>query len=174
MDMEIAAVSQSTHWLVLWNICGAISIFAVFLFYKLSSKEKPHNWRGSYGFISQDWYLNNILPIWLWCCMQYCMIMTRDASWAPFVYRDELRLEHGQMITPIVLYGCNYSPMPNFNGGLVNPPLKLRYGWVIIFDVKPCFVYLSMSQSRLVSVIKRDPMSLYNMNTNSNSNCLLA
>ena len=40
--------------------------------------------------------------------------------------------------------GCNYSSCPNFNGGLIKPPLKLGYGWVITSHRNHVCDYLCM------------------------------
>ena len=51
----------------------------------------------------------------------------------------------------------NYSSMPNFNGGLAKPPLKLEHRWITTSHINYWDGYLSMSKCNLNHVSKTVP-----------------
>ena len=59
--------------------------------------------------------------------------------------RHHLRSEHELVSIPLFSVGYNYSPTPNFSGGLVNPLLLFGYGGLI---TPHCFVWMYLSQSQ--------------------------
>ena len=75
-----------------------------------------------------------------------------------------LSSKHGEIIAlQKNSIGCNYSPMPNFKGGLAKPPLKLGHGWVYASYKNFGFDYLFMPEYQINDenyASKRDPTDL--------------
>ena len=66
-------------------------------------------------FSSQKMHLNISSAKWRLFCLGLNVLIGIEIYYShgtPFINTDKLGLEHGQVITPIVLYGCNYSCMP--------------------------------------------------------------
>ena len=64
--------------------------------------------------------------------------------------------------------GCIYSFMPYFIGGLVKPPMKLRYVWVITSPEHNGYDYVSMFWFQSLAVKETESFDLLNIDPNAN------